>query len=76
MTAQQMLEHLETTLLYSIGEQKLRNASHQRAFRKVSRFSIQSLKNAKRFSCASSLPEDGTLPELKYKNLSKPKRIF
>lgn len=76
MTAQQMLEHLETTLLYSIGEPEAEKCfTPEEHLEKYQNSLYNHRKMPKDFS-APFLPEDGTLPELKYKNLEQAKEKF
>ena len=76
MTVQQMLEHLETTLLYSIGEPEAEKCFTPEEHLEKYQYSLYyHLKMPKDFP-APFLPEDGTLPELKYKNLEQAKEKF
>lgn len=76
MTAQQMLEHLETTLLYSIGEPEVENCFTPEEHLEKYQDSLYNHRKMPKDFPAPFLPEDGTLPELKYKNLEQAKEKF
>ena len=67
MTAQQMLEHLETTLLYSIGEPEAEKCFTPEEHLEKYQDSLYNHRKMPKDFPAPFLPEDGTLPELKYK---------
>lgn len=73
MTAQQMLEHLETTLLYSIGEPEVEKCFTPEEHLEKYQDSLYNHRKMPKDFPAPFLPEDGTLPELKYKNLEQAK---
>ena len=76
MTAQQMLEHLETTLLYSIGEPEAEKCFTPEEHLEKYQDSLYNHRKMPKDFPAPFLPEDGTLPELKYKNLEQAKEKF
>lgn len=76
MTAQQMLEHLETTLLYSIGEPEVEKCFTPEEHLEKYQDSLYNHRKMPKDFPAPFLPEDGTLPELKYKNLEQAKEKF
>lgn len=76
MTAQQMLEHLETTLLYSIGEPEAEKYFTPEEHLEKYQDSLYNHRKMPKDFPAPFLPEDGTLPELKYKNLEQAKEKF
>lgn len=76
MTAQQMLEHLETTLLYSIGEPEAEKCFTSEEHLEKYQDSLYNHRKMPKDFPAPFLPEDGTLPELKYKNLEQAKEKF
>lgn len=76
MTAQQMLEHLETTLLYSIGEPEAEKCFTPEELLEKYQDSLYNHRKMPKDFPAPFLPEDGTLPELKYKNLEQAKEKF
>lgn len=76
MTAQQMLEHLETTLLYSIGEPEVEKCFTPEEHLEKYQDSLYNHRKMPKDFPAPFLPEDGTLPELKYKNLEQAKEEF
>ena len=76
MTAQQMLEHLETTLLYSIGEPEAEKCLTPEEHLEKYQDSLYNHRKMPIEFPAPFLPEDGTLPELKYKNLEQAKEKF
>jgi len=76
MTAQQMLEHLETTLLYSLGEPEAENCFTPEEHLEKYQDSLYNHRKMPKDFPAPFLPEDGTLPELKYKNLEQAKEKF
>lgn len=76
MTAQQMLEHLETTLLYSIGELEVEKCFTPEEHLEKYQDSLYNYRKMPKDFPAPFLPEDGTLPELKYKNLEQAKEKF
>ncbi|AZI70075.1 phenylacetic acid degradation bifunctional protein PaaZ [Cloacibacterium normanense] len=76
MTAQQMLEHLETTLLYSIGEPEAEKCFTTEEHLEKYQDSLYNHRKMPKDFPAPFLPEDGTLPELKYKNLEQAKEKF
>ncbi|MFN4075948.1 MAG: phenylacetic acid degradation bifunctional protein PaaZ [Cloacibacterium sp.] len=76
MTAQQMLEHLETTLLYSIGEPEAEKCFTPEEHLEKNQDSLYNHRKMPKDFPAPFLPEDGTLPELKYKNLEQAKDKF
>lgn len=76
MTAQQMLEHLEITLLYSIGEPEVEKCFTPEEHLEKYQDSLYNHRKMPKDFPAPFLPEDGTLPELKYKNLEQAKEKF
>ena len=76
MTAQQMLEHLETTLLYSIGEPEAEKCFTPEEHLEKYQDSLYNHRKMPKDFPAPFLPEDGTLPALKYKNLEQAKEKF
>lgn len=76
MTAQQMLEHLETTILYSIGELEAEKCFTPEEHLEKYQDSLYNHRKMPKNFPAPFLPEDGTLPELKYKNLEQAKEKF
>ena len=76
MTAQQMLEHLETTLLYSIGEPEAEKCFTPEEHLEKYQDSLYNHRKMPKDFPAPFLPEDGTLPVLKYKNLEQAKEKF
>lgn len=76
MTAQQMLEHLEITLLYSIGEPEVEKCFTPEEHLEKYQDSLYNHRKMPKDFPAPFLPEDGTLPELKYKNLEQAKEEF
>ncbi len=76
MTAQQMLEHLETTILYSIGEPEAEKCFTPEEHLEKYQDSLYNHRKMPKDFSAPYLPEDGTLPELKYKNLEQAKEKF
>jgi oxepin-CoA hydrolase/3-oxo-5,6-dehydrosuberyl-CoA semialdehyde dehydrogenase len=76
MTAQQMLEHLETTILYSISELEAEKCFTPEEYLEKYQDSLYNHRKMPKDFPAPFLPEDGTLPELKYKNLEQAKEKF
>lgn len=76
MTAQQMLEHLETTILYSMGEPEAEKCFTTEEHLEKYQDSLYNHRKMPKDFPAPFLPEDGTLPELKYKNLEQAKEKF
>ncbi|WDT68264.1 phenylacetic acid degradation bifunctional protein PaaZ [Cloacibacterium sp. TD35] len=76
MTAQQMLEHLEITLLYSIGEPEVEKCFTPEEHLEKYQNSLYNHRKMPKDFPAPFLPEDGTLLELKYKNLEQAKEKF
>lgn len=76
MTAQQMLEHLETTILYSMGEPEAEKCFTPEEHLEKYQDSLYNHRKMPKDFPAPFLPEDGTLPELKYKNLEQAKEKF
>jgi oxepin-CoA hydrolase/3-oxo-5,6-dehydrosuberyl-CoA semialdehyde dehydrogenase len=71
-----MLEHLETTLLYSIGEPEAEKCFTPEEHLEKYQDSLYNHRKMPKDFPAPFLPEDGTLPVLKYKNLEQAKEKF
>lgn len=76
MTAQQMIEHLDATLLYSIGEPEVEKCFTPEEHLEKYQDSLYNHRKMPKDFPAPFLPEDGSLPELKYKNLEQAKEMF
>lgn len=76
MSAQEMLEHLETTLLYSIGEPEAEKCFTPEEHLEKYQDSLYNHRKMPKDFPAPFLPQDGSLPELKYKNLEQAKDKF
>lgn len=76
MTAQQMLEHLEETLLYSMGKPEVQTCYTPEEQLEKFQDSLYTFRKMPKDYPAPFLPEDGSLPALKYKNLDASKTAF
>ncbi len=73
MSAQQMVEHLDATILYSIGEPEAEKCYTPEEHLEKYQDSLYNHRKMPKDFPAPFLPQDGTLPELKYKNLEQAK---
>ncbi len=76
MSPQQMLEHLETTLYYSIGKPEAGKIFTPEEHLEKYQDSLYNFRKMPKDFPAPFLPEDGTLPELKHKNIDAAKTAF
>lgn len=76
MTAQQMLEHLETTILYSMGEPEAEKCFTPEEHLEKYQDSLYNHRKMPKDFPAPFLPEGGTLPVMKFKNLEQAKEKF
>ncbi|MBS1573307.1 MAG: phenylacetic acid degradation bifunctional protein PaaZ, partial [Bacteroidetes bacterium] len=73
MTPQQMMEHLETTLLYSIGKPEAEKCYTPEEHLEKVQDSLYNFRKMPKDYPAPFLAEDGSLPELKHKNFEAAK---